>query len=67
MSGNGKIRICEGGKLIVDGGTLQNADLELVPGCHITIKNNGKINMARGKTFEAPEGVVIDIPYGSIN
>ena len=67
MSGNGKIRICEGGKLIVDGGTLQNADLELVPGCHITIKNNGKINMASGKTFEAPEGVVVDIPYGSIN
>lgn len=67
MSGNGKIRVCEGGKLIVDGGTLQNADLELVPGSQVTIKNNGKINMASGKTFDAPEGVVVDIPYGSIN
>ena len=67
MSGNGKIRVCEGGKLIVDGGTLQNANLELVPGSQVTIKNNGKINMASGKTFEAPEGVIVDIPYGSIN
>lgn len=67
MSGNGKIRVCEGGKLIVDGGTLQNADLELVPGCQVVVKNNGKVNMASGKTFDAPEGAVVEIPYGSIN
>jgi C1A family cysteine protease len=67
MSGNGKIRVCEGGKLIVDGGILQNADIELVPGCQVIIKNNGKINMASGKTFDAPEGAVVEIPYGSIN
>ena len=67
ISGTGRIRVCEGGKLIVDGGTLQNADLELVPGCEVVVKNNGKINMASGKTFEAPEGALVDIPYGSIN
>lgn len=67
MSGDGKIRVCEGGKLIVDGGTLQNADLELVPGCQVIIKNNGNIYMANGKTFNAPEGVIVDIPYGSVN
>jgi len=67
MSGNGKIRVCEGGKLIVDGGILQNADIELVPGCQVIIKNNGKINMASGKTFDAPEGAVVEIPYGAIN
>lgn len=51
----------------MDGGTLQNADLELVSGCQVIVKNNGKINMASGKTFDAPEGAVVEIPYGSIN
>ena len=67
LTGNGKIRVCEGGILEIDGGTIQNADLELVPGCQVIVKNNGKIYMASGKTFDAPEGAVVDIPYGSIN
>lgn len=67
LTGNSRIRVCEGGILEIDGGTLQNADLELIPGCQVIIKNNGKVDMANGKTFEIPEGTVVDIPYGSIN
>lgn len=67
MSGNGKIKVNNGGKLIVDGGTLQNADIEMLSGCQVIIKNNGKINMASGKTFNAPVGAIVDIPYGAIN
>lgn len=67
LTGDGRIRVCEGGILEINGGTLQNADLELVPGCQIIIKNNGKINMANGKSFDAPAGALVDIPYGSVN
>ena len=67
MSGNAKIRVCEGGTLIVDGGIIQNADLVLVPGCTVVLRNGGIINMAAGKTFEAPVGVAVNIESGEIN
>ena len=67
LTGNAKIRVCEGGTLIIDGGTLQNADITLVPGCTVIVRNNGKINMASGKDFVAPEGAVINIESGEIN
>ncbi|MBO7045774.1 MAG: hypothetical protein J6W38_05410 [Prevotella sp.] len=67
MIGNGKIRVCEGGKLIIDGGTLQNADITMVPGCTVIVRNNGKINMATGKDFNAPIGVIVNIESGEIN
>ena len=67
LDGDSRIRVCEGGKLIVDGGTLQNADLTLVPGCTVIIKHNGIINMASGKEFQAPVGAVVIIESGVIN
>lgn len=67
LTGNSKIRVCEGGSLIIDGGTLQNADLTLVPGSKIIVRNNGKINMATGKEFNAPNGVVVNILDGEVN
>lgn len=67
LAGDAKIRVCEGGTLIVDGGTLNNAKIELVPGGHLIVRNNGRINMATGEDFEAPIGALVDIEYGSIN
>ena len=67
LSGNAIIRVCENGTLIIDGGTLQNARLNLIPGSHIIVRNNGTINMASGQTFNAPTGVIVDIQHGSIN
>ena len=67
MSGGGRIRVCEGGTLIVDGGTLQNADLNLIPGSSLILRNNGKIYMDSVMDFEAPEGVVVNIESGEIN
>lgn len=67
MSGGGRIRVCEGGTLIVDGGTLQNADLTLIPGSTLILRNNGKIYMDTVMDFEAPEGVVVNIESGEIN
>lgn len=67
LLGDAIIRVGESGTLIVDGGTLQNANLDLVPGCHIIVCNNGTINMASGLTFSAPAGVIVDVQNGSIN
>lgn len=64
---NSKIRVCEEGTLIVDGGTIQNANLELIPGSTLIIRNNGVINMANGKVFDAPKGVFVNIESGIIN
>ena len=66
MSGNGKIRVSEGGTLIVDGGTIQNADLTLVPGCTVILRNGGVINMASGNIFKAPVGAILNMESGDI-
>ena len=67
LSGNAKIRVCEGGTLIVDGGTLSDADIDLIPTSTLILRNGGTINMASGKTFSAPVGVIVQIDDGEIN
>lgn len=67
MYGNSLIRVCENATLIVDGGSIQNAKIELVPTSHLIVRNNGQINMASGENFVAPEGAIVEIQYGSIN
>ena len=54
-------------KLKQNGGTLQDADITLVPGCMVIIRNNGKINMAQGKEFQAPVGAIVTIESGKFN
>lgn len=61
------IRVCEGGTLIVDGGIIQNACLDLVPGCSLILRNRGAIHMASGEDFEAPVGIDVNIESGEIN
>lgn len=67
LSGNAKIRVCEGGTLIVDGGTLSDADIDLIPTSTLILRNGGTINMASGKTLSAPVGVIVQIDEGEIN
>ena len=67
LAGDAKIRVCEGGTLIVDGGTINNAKIELIPGGHLIVRNNGTINMATGEDFAVPIGAIVDVEYGSIN
>lgn len=67
LTGDSKIRVCEGGTLVVDGGTLQNADITMVPGSTLIIRNGGVINMASGKEFKAPIGAIVTIESGEIN
>ena len=66
LTGNARIRVCEGGTLVVDGGTIQNADITMVPGSTVILRNGGKINMASGKDFDAPNGVTVNLESGEI-
>lgn len=67
MASGAIIRVCENGTLVIDGGTINNTNLILIPGCHVIIRNDGTINMASGIVFNAPKGVVVDIESGAIN
>ena len=61
---NTRVIVETGGKLIVDGGTLSNVDLELKAGSFLQIINGGVINSRNG--FKAPVGALVDIQDGSI-
>jgi hypothetical protein len=39
----------------------------MVPGSTLIVRNNGVVNMATGKAFVAPKGVVVNIESGEIN
>lgn len=67
MAGDASIRVCEGGTLIIDTGSIMNADITLVPGSTLIIRNGGRISMANGKKFKAPVGVEVIIEEGRIN
>ena len=56
-----------GGTLVIDGGTLQNAAITMIPGSTLIIRNGGVINMASGKEFKAPVGAIVTIENGEIN
>lgn len=64
MKGNSRVIVESGGKLIVNGGTLSNVDLVLMPGSTLRIINNGILETRNG--FEAPVGAIVDIQYGQI-
>ena len=67
LSGNAKIRVCEGGTLIVDGGTISNASIELIPTSTLIVRNGGTINLASGKKLKAPVGAIVEVEEGEIN
>lgn len=52
------------GVLVIDGGTLSNADIEMKPGATLQLINNGIIETRNG--FEVPRGAIVDIIYGQI-
>ena len=67
LYGNTKIIVEPDGELVIDGGVLQNADIELNAGSKLVLKNGGTINMRNGKDFYAPIGAIVTIEEGQIN
>ncbi len=53
-----------GGKLIVDGGTLNNVNMTLKPGSSLLITNGGIIRTSHG--FAAPVGATVTVLHGKI-
>lgn len=62
---NVKIKNC-GGTIIVDGGVLANADIELVPPCSLIIRNGGSIYMKKNKDLTIPTGCFFEIEEGQV-
>lgn len=62
-----KLLIDQGCTLIVDGGTICNAILRPQEGCHIILRNGGRIQLASSENFELPLGATLDIENGSID
>lgn len=60
-----RVIVESGGTLIIDGGTLSNADIILKVGSALRIKNGGVIETRNG--FEAPVGATVYIEDGQIS
>ena len=60
------VTIEPGGELVIDGGVVTNAVVNLTVGSKLTIKNGGKLIMRTGTDFEAPTGALIEIENGAI-
>lgn len=65
--GCASITVESGGKLVIDGGVWANAKLNLNSGSELIIKNDGKIYMSAGRTFDAPTGCIVTVENGEIN
>lgn len=61
------IRIKNGGSLIINGGTINNADVIVESGGHLTINNSGTINLSQHGDFKALVGAIVNINSGKIN
>lgn len=64
LMGNSRVIVESGGILIINGGTLSNADLVLKAGASLRLINGGVIVTQNG--FKAPVGATIDIINGQI-
>ena len=60
------VAIESGGELVIDGGVVTNADINLASGGKITLKNGGKLVMRTNTNFTVPTGALADIQYGEI-
>lgn len=65
--GNTNITVQSGGSLVVDGGILANAALNLTSGSSVTVKNGGIIYSRASQPFTAPVGCIVNVEKGEIN
>ena len=61
-----KITVKSGGSLIIDGGKLLDANIEVQSGGNLTIQNNGKIRLHRYGTLQVNTGGTLSQPYGNV-
>lgn len=56
----------EGGTIIVDGGVIANAELDLDQYSTLTIRNGGSIYMKKGKSLSIPKGCIFQTEEGQV-
>ena len=66
LFGRVTITIESGGELVIDGGVITNADIDIASGGKLTIKNGGKLIMRTNTDFDAPIGALVEIENGEI-
>lgn len=66
MFGRSAITVENGGKLIVDGGVITNADIQLQSGSQLQLMNGGVIVVRTNSDFYAPVGSVVNATHGKI-
>lgn len=66
LLGRISIIIESGGELVINGGILTNAVVNIAAGGKLTIKNNGKLILRTGTDFEVPIGALFDCKYGKV-
>ena len=64
LMGNSRVIVETGGKLIIDGGSLSNAEIVLKPGSSLQIINGGTMETRNG--LIAPVGAIVDMTHGNI-
>ena len=62
-----QIYVYGGGILIVDGGVIDNALINLSNNSTLNILNGGIINMHQNQNFVAPVGAIVNISEGQVN
>lgn len=67
MSNICNIIVRSGGKLIVNGGTLNNVAIEVESGGHLQIINNGTIHLRNTASLDIKNGGTLDFSSGYIN
>ena len=66
MHEKAKILVADGGKLIVDGGLVERADVKVFSGGSLELQNGGILRMEGSDVFESEPGAVMLLEEGSI-
>lgn len=66
LFGRVTVTIESGGELVIDGGVVTNADINMASGGKITLINGGKLVMRTNTDFIVPTGALADIQDGEI-
>lgn len=66
MHEKAKILVANGGKLIVDGGLIEQADIKVFSGGSLELLEGGIIRMGDSDAFESEQGAVMLLDEGSI-
>lgn len=61
-----RIRVKDGGKLVIDGSQLITPEIQLKKGALLEIKNNGVLQLTNNKIMDVEKGAIIEISNGEI-